>query len=203
MPHPQAHAQVMQQLFTYCVKVRIACTNPCATCSTSSTTCTSCLIGHPYLHNTVCYMNCPSGTYASSSSTCSGNVAPQFSIQSVYLACTSPCATCSTSGTTCTSCQSTHPHFYNNVCYDICPSGSYPSSSSTCTGNTMFYFSLKLWLACASSCATCSTSSTTCTSCKSTKQYLYNNVCYATCPSGTYASSSSACTGNFFPLSTL
>ena len=46
--------------------------------------------------------------------------------------CTAPCATCSLSVTTCTSCMSTHPRLYNGGCYDTCPIGSYPDSSTSC-----------------------------------------------------------------------
>ena len=50
---------------------------------------------------------------------------------------------------------------------------------------------------CSSNCLTCSGDTNHCTSCDSASslKYLSNEVCYETCPDGTYESSSSTCDG--------
>jgi len=61
----------------------------------------------------------------------------------LILGCTLPCLTCSTTSTHCTSCQSSAPLLYQNSCYSSCPTGSFASSSTSCSSNhSLLLFSL-------------------------------------------------------------
>lgn len=115
----------------------------------------------------------------------------------LFLACSAPCTTCFGSSTACTGCSSSPPYLYSGTCYATCPGGSYASSSSACTSMTSLLLLEPnvLFLACSAPCATCSGGPTTCTGCSGTTPYLYSGTCYATCPGGSYTSSSSVCTG--------
>jgi hypothetical protein len=113
-----------------------------------------------------------------------------------FLACSSPCAACSGSATTCTGCSGSKPYLYGSTCVASCPSGYYATTTNSCAGMIIFDLSILITIriACSSPCATCSGTASTCTGCISSSSHLYNSNCYATCPSGSYASSSSACT---------
>ena len=52
--------------------------------------------------------------------------------------CSPPCTTCINTLTTCTSCSTPISFFYNNYCYESCPTGSYQSAINTC--DCKFYF---------------------------------------------------------------
>ncbi len=51
---------------------------------------------------------------------------------------------------------------------------------------------------CTSNCFTCSGAADYCTSCDpgSSSKYLYQGICYETCPPGTYEGSPSTCEGS-------
>ena len=53
------------------------------------------------------------------------------------------------------------------------------------------YNQVKLNVACSSSCKTCSGFASNCTSCLNDAPFLYNHICYAICPEGSYSSSNS------------
>ncbi len=95
--------------------------------------------------------------------------------------CAYPCNTCNSTNTSaCITCMtediSNYLYNYNWTCLQSCPSGYYADSDNVCQK-------------CDSRCKTCSNSSTNCTSCNSSSTYpnLYENYCYTSCPSGTYA----------------
>src|SRR5690242_17736497 len=110
------------------------------------------------------------------------------------LACEANCNTCS-SPTVCTVCTSPYRRYQSN-CYNPCPTGTFASSASQCTGNhvkfersTPHSFSFIhsfLSLACEANCNVCS-SATACTTCASPYR-RYQGNCYNPCPSGTFAS---------------
>ena len=108
----------------------------------------------------------------------------------LLIACDSTCLECTSSDpNACSSCDSggTSPLFYNTACYAIgsCPSHSYQDSGTTCAS-------------CHATCLDCiDSTSSGCTSCDSggSLPLLYSNVCYGSCPSGTYQDSSSTCIG--------
>ena len=110
-----------------------------------------------YTPNSSCISSCPNATYLQNN-TCNS--------------CVSPCLLCS-SATTCLSCISSFIFFSSNSsCLSSCPSGYYNQSVS-CSQ-------------CVSPCGNC-TSATFCISCS--VNYFYNNSCIlgSSCPSGTYA----------------
>ena len=115
------------------------CSSPCNTCSGSATFCLTCLSGYPLFYNNNCYATCPSKTFASSSSTCSGITSFILIVFDLCIDCLSPCENCSGSAMTCTSCEPGTPFFYNSYCYVACPPGTYRSGSTyTCLGKQSF-----------------------------------------------------------------
>lgn len=154
--------------FTSIASVCVACTSPCMTCSTSQTTCTSCLGGlspQLFLTSTFCVIanQCPATTYANlTTNKCTD--------------CIAPCSTC-TNASACLSCI-TNYNLDGTLCKSSCLDGQVPINS-VCTP-------------CTSPCATCVTTTTQCLSCVqlSTSLFLSGYFCVSTCPSGTYANSS-------------
>lgn len=153
-----------------------SCFSGCLTCSsTASNACLTCKYGYFYDSTThTCLQACPAGKYSEESSA------------SCIPCNTPPCATCvGNSGTYyCLSC-STNWYLYGYTCYTSCPysligyqglciascpSGTYPNSVTlTC-------------LTCVSNCLEC-TNGTGCFICNS-GTFLYNGLCYTTCPVG-------------------
>lgn len=175
----------------FCVRSRKTCPNWCSkngycmggicNCITgyygddcSKTTCTTGLYYNPL--SGTCVSICPNGYY-------------QNPYNTACEKCASSCQQCYGEPTTCTGCVSTanNPqYFYNatnatNVCFSICPDGTYASVSGY------------LCLPCDSAgayCKTCSITATNCTSCTSGRflsQPLFG-TCLTSCPTtGTYS----------------
>lgn len=144
--------------------IAMACTGDCKECSVATGNCTSCKTLN--LEGNLCVSNCTSGSIA---------------VSQVCTACTSPCATCVGTLSNCTSCKSgLSPQLYltGNSCQSICPTYTYPNSSTlTCAS-------------CVSPCATCTTY-TSCLSCVS-GNFLFGTACSPSCPTG-YAGVSGDC----------
>jgi len=102
--------------------------------------------------------------------------------------CKSPCKTCSGLGSSdwskCVTCEAGSDYLFEDFCYSTCPIGSFLPAGAT------FECS-----ACDSNCYGCDTLATTCISCKASGSapYLYGDVCFASCPSNTYADASKTC----------
>jgi proprotein convertase subtilisin/kexin type 5 len=154
--------------------VCINCSPYCLTCTSNSNS--SCLSCYNYMLRTYSSVahtcDCTPGYYDNGILNCS--------------ACASPCATCNGGSVyNCTSCISGYSligsscmptlvcsnYFWNGVCVNTCP-------------NTTYY-GLNVCSYCINDCLTCTTASS-CTSCQ-INFYLLNNVCYASCPLGTYS----------------
>jgi len=133
-----------------------------------------------------------------SPNTCAGLTFSELINLTYFLACNSPCDSCSGTATTCTGCSGITPYLYNSYCYANCPFGTFQSTSgATCSRNNISVSWVIRILACSSSCATCFGAASPCTGCSGSTPYLYNNICWTTCPSGSYANSPSTCAGNF------
>jgi hypothetical protein len=149
-----------------CVK----CSSPCDQC-TDQSSCTSCSNGYLLIDNQItnnCQSSCPAG-YFLSNTTCK---------QCDYL-----CAACSGSATVCSSCISTA--FYlkeKSQCLTHCPTDYASDELNICTlckSINKFYSLRKCVASCPSdeypnpngSCAPCT-------------NYLYNGICYDSCPQG-------------------
>ena len=78
---------------------------------------------------------CPTSSYLTSSCTCEGSFVHFFSCLRLFLACLPSCYTCSGSSY-CKSCSPVtgFPFSYNHLCYNPCPSRTFPSSPATCDG---------------------------------------------------------------------
>lgn len=96
--------------------------------------------------------------------------------------CTLPCRSCTAVPTSCLSCYtaaglqpvvSNQKYLSQSTCLLACNSSAYSDSNFIC-------------YACSSNCLTCSLAAANCTSCPAVAQYMQSNVCYATCPSGSY-----------------
>jgi len=123
----------------------------------------------PFLFEDVCWPVCPDGSYQISSNQCDD--------------CSPSCLTCVGSSTTCSSCPSSDPYLYNGNCMPNCPPHTYLSSSS----------GLDTCFDCSSNCETCSGDASTCSSCLAPTPFLYNQQCWATCPSGSIQSTPDSC----------
>jgi len=138
-------------------------TNLCKLCSTIFSNCTTC-------NSTNC-LSCSSGIL-SSGQCISGCANGTYLYNQQCVNCPQYCATCNSSQY-CTNCSSPATIYYNNLCYTVCPFGSYSAGNNTCA-------------MCVSPCLTCNTS-TNCSSCVSS-YYYYNYACVTTCPNTTYTS---------------
>ena len=138
------------------VNLTFNCDDLCESCIYSPSNCTSCYESY-FLYNNTCSSECLEYYYKK---------------DSVCEPCQSPCSTC-TDLSLCQSCSSLYPYFYSSYCYNVCPSGSYPTSSYNCTK-------------CDSSCLVCS-SSEICSKCNS-GYFLYEFTCLKSCPAGYYQS---------------
>ncbi|XP_031505761.1 uncharacterized protein LOC116268094 [Nymphaea colorata] len=150
-----------------------ACPAGCAQCSlvtgnVECTLCTSVAGVQFYLESKSCSSSCSSGKY--------GGIDSSF--KPVCSSCQSPCATCLTA-TVCLTCSTGVLVYGTTFCSSQCPFGQYIDTSTTCAP-------------CNANCASCKTSATTCTTCgliSGSQAYLYSdNVCYTTCPNGSYKS---------------
>lgn len=148
------------------------CHSNCATCTTSSTNCLTCGVksgAQTYLYSTdsVCYINCPSGTFKKSTdNTCSS--------------CDNSCSGCIDTSTYCISCATNYFRVIgSSACTQNCGSEYYGNSvTRTCT-------------ACPIGCSTCSMSGSTlscseCTSFAGVQYYLQGSKCVSLCPAGTF-----------------
>jgi proprotein convertase subtilisin/kexin type 5 len=151
-----------------------SCTNcdpSCVTCNgPSSYSCLSCPGVNNLLTNSTggyCLATCPSTGYVQVGTTCQP--------------CDSTCITCNgVSSNQCATCQSGY-YLYNGYCRYICPSGTYPDSTS------------RQCLSCDSSCSYCfNGTAQSCTSC-SGSLLLYNFTCGSTCPVGMTANQWNVC----------
>ena len=139
------------------VNLTFICDDLCESCTYSPSNCTSCYESY-FLYNNTCSSEC---------------LEYYFKEDSVCKPCQSPCSTC-TKLDACQSCSSLFPYFYSGYCYNMCPSGSYPTSSYNCTK-------------CDASCLVCS-SLEVCSKCSS-GYFLYEFTCVKSCPAGYYQSS--------------
>jgi proprotein convertase subtilisin/kexin type 5 len=191
------------------------CNQPCASCATSANNCLSCnsSSAFPFLYNSQCFSNCPTFYYnnsingicyscaslaincincknASSCNICdsgfvflNGNCYANtpngyVNISGIAQTCTSNCATCSSVPSNCMSCSNSY-YLYANTCISLCPNGYIPISN-ICT-------------ACAPPCLTCVNSINICLSCNPSNSpflYLSAGACVLSCPTNTYANSS-------------
>lgn len=147
------------------VVIQPYCTSPCKACSVTKTKCLSCMPSPNFLifynpTSFICSSICPDGTYPDGSNICQ--------------TCVSPCLTC-TDAINCASCVN-NTWLSGQSCVTACPDKYYKGSNGVC-------------IACVDPCDKCQ-SQTQCLSCKT--GYYYNFTCIPanSCPSGTYANSS-------------
>lgn len=155
------------------------CSSPCASCSSSSSA--SCLSCEPNLYqnpkndgtdHVECLRSCPLGTYEDTTmpqDQCS--ICPDGCDQ-CYLGSTSNGGT----KIVCSDCQE-GLFFFNDRCYEECPEGTEPEvgNQKSCRG-------------CDSNCETCienSSGELKCQECQG-DYYLLEDICYFSCPPGTY-----------------
>ncbi|OMJ81170.1 hypothetical protein SteCoe_18439 [Stentor coeruleus] len=192
---------------TSSILYNIICRTPCLTCSGSSSTCLSCDSNslYPYLWDSTCHANCQDSYFPTSDKKC--------------LPCTQPCLSCEYSSSNCTSC--TTGYFYNNKCYEQCPSGSFNDGDKcsdckthceTCQNKDLCSACFAPYLLYKDSCLEkCSEGTTVavngicqpclgCLTCSgstqtctscSSSKFLYKSSCVNKCPNGSYKQSTS------------
>jgi hypothetical protein len=153
----------------------IKCNSPCNECSRNST-CINCISGYylaEYLTNNNCINQCPVGYYP---------------LENICKQCNPLCTSCLSNSTDCMSCI---PGAYylkdKNQCLTKCAEGYIPDGQNNC----ITCKSLNQYFSADQCVVQCPTNeypdiNNTCGTCKS---ILYNNICYETCPDGTYLDS--------------
>ncbi|OMJ94256.1 hypothetical protein SteCoe_2595 [Stentor coeruleus] len=153
-----------------------SCDSSCQACSgPSSTECTVCLsTDFTIPGQNSCYASCPSG-YVAQGTICQTSCnTGYYNNSNICTLCNSLCLSCKNS-TYCTSCiagYSIYPLVQDGVCIQDCTTGYFLDSTLKCS-------------ICNTSCTTCYGTTNNCISCP-TSQFLYNGVCYKSCPLYTY-----------------
>jgi proprotein convertase subtilisin/kexin type 5 len=146
----------------------LICSSNCNTCLTTSVTCTTCgLLGglQSYMYSdSVCYVTCPTNTYAS------------LSLVSC-VDCDVSCSSCYGSKYKCIDCAASYYRVVgSNACTQSCSLGQYgDTTSKKCT-------------VCPVGCVTCSSASVCsgCTAVAGTQYFLEGTVCVGTCSPGSF-----------------
>lgn len=172
-----------------------SCMNQCAAdkyYNSTNTYCSSCNakygINCTLCDQYNCYA-CSSGLLSTDSQSCiSVCTGSTYLLNGACSTCPQYCLTC-ISSTYCTACLTSTYAYYQNLCYKVCPTGSYNSNGCLPCNST--------------SCVACLNSANNCSSCKTPYLLNYPNQCVLQCLSGYYeGSTTKSCLACISPCAT-